>query len=377
MTNWKSPLILVLSSLLFILALSKERANYRPMRQSDFIRAHLVRMHNIQERESFALSRAFILGDKRSLTKDLKQKFSTLHINHLFTPSGIHFSSFFILFLPLIKSLRKKELKKTALAIELILCLLPFGLNQLYSLKRISTLRITNLIFRKLNFKMSIFTIFLLSFLFDFIFGTYEQSPMSYAFSFLFLGSLLATPKLSSIALTFLSANLFITLFFPSTVSLIGFFLGFIFTSVFSITFPFLFLLYWTSSLTTLDLTYLFFKLYQFLVNSFYKFSILGPSVEIDLIGYALLLIFTIVRKKRFLIFAIILSSNRIYNIPTERVSKNNLNREVRINNWKIKGQKEVGLNKEMSCRRVILAEGHRITCRKIKPKEGLLAQSS
>ncbi|ATH09206.1 hypothetical protein BIY24_15005 [Halobacteriovorax marinus] len=371
MTNWKSPLILVLSSLLFILALSKERASYRPIRQSDFIRAHLVRMQNIQERESFALSRAFILGDKRSLTKDLKQKFSTLHINHLFTPSGIHFSSFFILFLPLIKRLRKKELKKTALAIELILCLLPFGLNQLYSLKRISILRISNLIFKKLNLKMNIFTIFLLSFFFDFIFGTYKQSPMSYAFSFLFLGSLLATPKLSSIALSFFSANLFITLFFPSTVSLIGFFLGFIFTSLFSITFPFLFLLYWVSSLISLDLTYLFLKLYQFLVNSFYKFSILGPSVEIDLIGYSFLLIFTIIRRKRFLIFAIILSSNRVYNIPMERVSKSNLHREVRIDNWKVKGQKEVGLNKVMSCRRVILSKGHRITCRKIKSKKG------
>ena len=165
MLEWRFPVILIFSLLLLFINIGAPRSPYRVSRTSSFIYNHLERMKGIQSKEDFALTRAFILGDKRSLTKKLKTKFTRLHINHLFTPSGIHFSSFFILFLPLLKKLRKRGRRKVAFMIELAICLLPFSLGQFYSLKRISTLRITNLIFKNLKIKLDFFYIFSLSFL--------------------------------------------------------------------------------------------------------------------------------------------------------------------------------------------------------------------
>ncbi len=367
MNRWRFPFILLISLILFLINIGTKRPPYKLTKTSPLIESHLTRMRGIQSREDFALSRAFILGDKRSLTKDLKTKFSGLHINHLFTPSGIHFSSFFILFLPLIKKLRKKEKKKLAFCIELTLCLLPFGLNQFYSLKRISILRISSMTFRGLKYKIDFFHIFLLSFLFDFIFGTYSKNPMSYAFSFLFLGSLLSNTRLSSVALSFFSANLLLTIFFPIKVSLIGFFLGFFLTSIFSLLFPFLFISYWLSSLIYLNLSYPFLYIIQFLSNFFYQLSLYSSNLEIDLIGLIFILIYSFNRKLRFLLLALSLSSPRIYNVPTSRILQKENHLETIQKVWSINKGVERSVSQGKSCRRKILISGHQIRCRNTK----------
>ncbi|PIK14059.1 hypothetical protein [Halobacteriovorax sp. JY17] len=370
MFQWRFPFILITSLVLLSINIGNKKAPFKVTRSSSFIEEHLKRMKEVQDREDFALSRAFILGDKRSLTKDLKTSFSKLHINHLFTPSGIHFSSFFILFLPLIKNLRKKEKRKLAFGVELILCLLPFGLNQFYSLKRISTLRITGMLFRKLKYKIDFFYIFLLSFFFDFIFGTYTQNPMSYTFSFLFLGSLLSNIKFSSLAFSFFSANLLLTLFFPIKVSLIGFFLGFLLTSLFSLIFPFLFIFYWISSLTYLNLCFPLLKVFKLLTFYSYTLSKYSIDFEIDIIGLVFLLIYSNTRKIRYLALAISLSSSRVYNIPQNRIKIKNKNDEVVKMNWSIKKDREKAKTTNITCSRLILSAGHRLECRKKKIRE-------
>lgn len=365
MSNWRFPFILVISSILLFINLQNKRPDFRVTRTPYLISNHLHKMKRIQSREDFALSRAFILGDKRSLTKNLKKIFTKLHTNHLFTPSGIHFSSFFIIFLPLIRRLRKKGFKKSSLIIELSLCLLPFGLAQFYSLKRISILRITNLFFKKLKIKLDIFYIFMISFIFDFIIGTYQYNPMSFTFSFLFLGSLLSTPKLSSIAFSFFTANLLLTLFLNTSVSFVGFFLGFLLTSIFSFLFPFLFIFYWVSSLIQVDMAFPFLYVIRTTSEIFFDLSSLSFDSEIDFFGLIFLLFYSGSRKLRYLLFALILSSSRIYNVPTDRIKlKTNESIQV-LTSWNIDGGVEKSKNKNISCRRKILFDGHQIRCRK------------
>lgn len=369
MSHWRFPFILSVSTLLLFINIQNKRPAYKVTQTPYIISKHLERMKSIQNREDFALSRAFILGDKRSLTKKLKVIFTTLHTNHLFTPSGIHFSSFLIIFLPLIRKCRKRGLNKISLLLEISLCLLPFGLEKFYSLKRISTLRILNLVTKKTKFQLDIFHSFLLTFLFDFIFGTYQYSPMSFTFSFLFLGSLLSTPKLSSIALSFFTANLLLTFFFPVSVSFTGFFLGFLLTSIFSFLFPFLFIFYWLSSIFQFDLTFPFLYIIRNLSEVFFNYTSYSPRFEIDIIGLIFILIYSKKRALRFLIFAIILSSTRISNIPTERIRAKATNSQLDIKNWKINNQVEKGSNDNLNCSRKILRDGHQIRCRKKKRK--------
>lgn len=367
MAQWRFPFILLVSLMLFVVNLGGPRPKFQIVKASSFINSHLLRMKEIQHKEHFALSRAFILGDKRSLTKKLKIKFSKLHINHLFTPSGIHFTSFFLIFVPLLKRLKKRGNKKFALVFEIGICLLPFSLGGFYSLKRISTLRITNILLKKLKFKIDFYYIFLISFLIDFIFGTYTHNPMSYAFSFLFLGSLLSNTKLSSIALSFFSANLFLTIFFHSKVSLLGFFLGFLLTSIFSILFPFLFLFYWLSSLVQYNLSFPFLWVINYSSSLFYTLSAFSPSVSIDVVGLFFIFIYAKTRKFRFIIFAIILSGEGIYNIPSKRVGMKTKDNNQIITNWKNDNKVERGRNNDFKCARKILTAGHQIRCRKVK----------
>lgn len=367
MSKWRFPFILTLSSILLLINIQRPRPSYKVTETPTLIHNHLFEMKRLQDSEHFALTRAFIIGDKRSLTKSLKKKFSYLHLNHLFTPSGIHFSSFLIFFIPLISRLRKRGYKKSSFLIEVSLCLLPFGLYQFYSLKRISILRLLNLTFKNLNFKIDIFYIFILSFLIDFIFGTYRQNPMSFTFSFLFLGSLLSNSKITSIALSFFTANILLSLFFYTQVSSIGFFLGFFLTTIFSLLFPFIFISYWLSPLISTDLCYPFLYLIQSLADVFYLISAKFPLLEIDLFGFVLIILYSYKRILRYLIFALILSSTRIYNLPQKRITMREINIEKKFKNWKTIGEYERAIGKDRNCYRRVLLKGHRIICYKKK----------
>ncbi|WP_127718424.1 hypothetical protein [Halobacteriovorax sp. HLS] len=324
-------------------------------------------MKKIQTQENFSLTRAFIIGDKRSLKKKQKQNFSILQINHLFTPSGIHFSSFFIFFIPLIRLLKRKNKIFLSALLELSLCLMPFGLNQLYSLKRISLLRISNFFLKRTNLEIDFFYIFLVSFFFDFLFGTYRYSPLSFTFSFLFIGVLLSTPKSSFILISFFIANLIITFFFHTQLNILGFILGFLITTVFSLIFPFMFLSYWPSALVGIDLCSPFLWMIKFFVNISSIVSRYSPSVELDFFGFILLLIFSINRKFSILILTILISSSRIYNVPENRIRTKATVDTKDHRRWTFYKDKQIFKDKEQTCYRKIILDGHKITCRQVK----------
>lgn len=357
-------LVLIVSSFLFFFN-TNTRMTYSPKKISPLIRLHLELMKKLQEKENFSLTRAFVIGDKRSLTKKQKENFKILNINHLFTPSGIHFSSFFILFLPLIKRLRKRGNKKTSFIIELALCLLPFGLNQFYSLKRISLLRITGLFSRPFKIKIDYFYLFIGSFVFDFFFGTFKHNPLSFSFSFLFLGTLLSCTKTSSLLVSFFVANIFVSFFFYQDVNILGFAFGFFITTVFSFLFPFIFLLYWPSSFIGIDLSSPFIYIIKLLVETSSNISKLFPSVEIGLIGLIFVFIFSCNRRMVFLSLALLFSSCRIYNVPHNRIRSKTYDSDEVLKNGQIQKQKQIFETKERICRRRIILNGHQVRCKK------------
>jgi hypothetical protein len=184
---------------------------------------------------------SMIFGLKRGLSKSIKSKFKRLNLLHLFTPSGLHFSSLLLFLLPLINLSRYCHLKLPKLLI-IMLCLLPFALVKFYSLKRIALLKILTLLFGKY---LSIYKLFLITFILDFIFGSFQQSPLSFSYSFIFLGILLSFSKINfKLLLGLFTGQLILAMFLKEEINLLGPFLGFIITSLFSFSFPILLLLF-------------------------------------------------------------------------------------------------------------------------------------
>ncbi|OUR93653.1 hypothetical protein A9Q84_19490 [Halobacteriovorax marinus] len=351
--------------ILFMIYSNKTPA-FRPTRISPIIKSHLKVMKKLQTRNQFALTRAFVIGDKKSLTKKLKETFNRLHLVHLFTPSGIHFSSFYMFFIPLFAWLKKRKRYKTKKFLEVLLCTLPFFLNKFYSLKRISLLRVYGMFTKSLKLKIDIYQIFLGTFLIDYLFGTFDKSPMSFTFSFLFLGSLLSAKKFESRMINFLCANLLISFLTISKVNIIGFVLGFFTTAIFSLLFPLIFVTYWPSSILEIDLSYPFVYIIELLTNSFSTVSNFCPFLSLDFFGLLLLIVFIFKRKVLLLVIAVLISSETVYNLPKKRLRKKENHVTIDKMNWKVHRSYEVAKNSKRKCKRLILRNGHLIRCKEL-----------
>lgn len=221
------------------------RPHYQPPMTMISSRVNVVRF-DYQERENAALLSAYAAGMRNGLTKRLREAHQDLHLVHLFTPSGLHFSAFFLWLLPLVLAYRKKR-SRPLLFLLLSFCLGPLTLEGLYSLKRVGLLKAAFLL--KYHFKWTIgsFPLFLLILGLDFIFGTYQHSPRSFQVSFLFLGllfSLSGQPKIFIFLALFLG-QVFISAQWGTPLSITGFTLGFFITSLFSLLFPLMLVSFW------------------------------------------------------------------------------------------------------------------------------------
>ncbi|MCK5074063.1 MAG: ComEC/Rec2 family competence protein [Bacteriovoracaceae bacterium] len=205
---------------------------------------------NFKNKQMAELVMAYVTGDKKRLKRKYKHLHKRLGIYHLFTPSGIHLSALFTLFLPLLFLLRKKNTILYFLAS--ILAVLPlFLLPGFYSIKRLSIMRILKLVFEFFKLRVEIFHVFLISFLIDLIAGTGRISPIGFTYSFLFLGIILSQGKNPKFLFPFtlFGGQILINYFSNSTLTLAGPFLGFFATFIFTFLFPVIFLFFWTTPL--------------------------------------------------------------------------------------------------------------------------------
>ncbi len=146
-----------------------------------------------KKRDTYYLYRSIMTGQKRGLNKELKKKMLDLSIIHLLTPSGLHFSTIFLLFIVL-----RKKFKTSWLAYaEAIICLLCYTLIPGYfSLRRVALLRAIFIFNKQSSFfnKKQVFTIF---FIWEFFFGTYSDNKLSFCLSMMFLGMIFLGDKIN------------------------------------------------------------------------------------------------------------------------------------------------------------------------------------
>lgn len=200
-------IIFLLSTLLLIFASENERLSNKrffslktsPIEK--WLKREIKKIHG--DEDSWRLHYSMITGKKNVLRKKQKLLFKNLSLQHLLTPSGLHLST---IYWPLKKTLQ--YLTKPYLVIILFvifyLILYKHGYN---SLCRMILFKANFILFSGSgDSKKNIWTIFIITFVFELLWGTFKSSPLSYAFSFLYLGTVL-TVKSQGIR------NLFIPIF--------------------------------------------------------------------------------------------------------------------------------------------------------------------
>lgn len=268
---------------------------------------------------------SYTVGGQKGVSKSVITSHKNLYLIHLFTPSGLHLSSLFFFLTPLLSFLKFKSFNYFFMA-SLLLTLPPFFLDGFWAVKRVSFLRLLFLVFKKTPLKLSLFAIFILAFALDFVFGTFKDSPLSFTYSFLFLGMIFAGQKWPSIWLPlFIMLGQFIVCFFQQIPFFpLNFFLGFLLTSLFSLLFPIFFLAFCIPQFSVIAKFFL--SLFLFLVKFGSDFLKNSPSFFIS--GDGLLLIFLLIssldfkKKGIFFILFVLFHSAPLWNIREERFQK-------------------------------------------------------
>lgn len=217
-----------------------QRYSYNRSRPFKFKFSRRIK-RTFKEKHNFYIYRSFLTGRKRGVSKDLKMALTNLNLLHLLTPSGLHLSSLLLI----IALMRKRFKGPWPKRVELIICLsIYFFLPGYYSLKRVALLRslfIANNYFKNHFQSLQIFSIFLII---DIMFGTFQYSKISFAYSVLFLGIIFLGGKLNFIKLSllFFSGQVLIAAINDQQISYLSVIVSPILTWVFTLAYPLLFL---------------------------------------------------------------------------------------------------------------------------------------
>jgi len=224
---------------IFTLSIQKE-VNYYGPRPFKFNLSHKIKK-SFENKKNFYIYRSFLTGRKRGVPKELKQAMARLNLLHLLTPSGLHLSSLFIIFILIRRKFSSPWIDRS----ELILCLgLYLFLPGYYSLRRVSLLRSLFLINKKFDKKFSNIQVFLVFLIFDISFGTFHHSKLSFAYSVLFLGIIFLGNKLNFIKLSllFFSGQVMMAYISNQSISTLSVIFGPLITWIFTLVYPLIFL---------------------------------------------------------------------------------------------------------------------------------------
>jgi hypothetical protein len=253
---------------------------------------------SVSDQELLELWESMLTGRSAPLSKWMKTQYRTLGLNHLFTPSGFHLTAVLTPFLRFFSS--TKSHLCLLLCIALGLCFIP-GQGALKRMVMIKS-------------QQKIFTLrlgFFIGLTIDILFGSFTDSPLSFAYSFLFLGIVYSGSKGLGLIWWFFLGQMMIAYFQNLQMSPMVLLFSPILNFCFGLSMPILFVLafplwHWQLFLGLKVLTAL-----QWMVNLSGNFLFLLPSMEIHF-GFLLLLIFIIIGRGRYALMACLLLSNSL-----------------------------------------------------------------
>ncbi|HLE12032.1 MAG: hypothetical protein A2504_06015 [Bdellovibrionales bacterium RIFOXYD12_FULL_39_22] len=315
-------------ALLLWLSNSERSGNYHKKNVPDYIKLKRTELYyQVGSKDQVAALVSYVAGELKYLNPKDKQAHRTLNLYHLFTPSGIHFSAMYIFLYPLVLLFRKRKWLQNSLSSSL--CLIPFFLDGLYSMKRVALYRLFSLSFKvaRLKDKISPFSLFLITFLIDFFIGTYRYSPLSFAYSFLFLGIIFSFIHKNKLLLpiALLGGQIIIAYFQEISLPFLGFIFGFILTSLFSLFFPLWFIYFFLPWIVPAKIISISLGLYLNLVSFSANLakSIGEFNITIPLMILVVVLTMKIDQriKKSIFLFTLLISSNLLF-APMEATKK-------------------------------------------------------
>ena len=229
-----------------------------------------------------------LTGRSAPVSKILKEKYKELGLNHVFTPSGFHLSA---VLNPIMKLMRNPRYELIILIlIGISLTFLPgFG-----ALKRMVLIKGQQKIFGRHEG-------FIIGLLLDILWGSFQQSTLSFTYSFLFLGIIYSGLEGLVLILYFFFAQIMISYFQGIDISPLLLIFSPLLNLLFTILMPLLFLLAIPLWSWQLKIGLFLLKLTQAIVDFCAGFAMTFPTIEINIIGI-IMIVFLFKQKWKILI---------------------------------------------------------------------------
>lgn len=316
-------LIFVLFFGLYFLENAQREQTFKKRQQIQLLSKAEIRLASLQHRRELYLIHAYLTGNTKKISHDLMDKHKGLFLLHLFTPSGLHLSSFFLFWKLLIFFFRRR--KRLYQLLLVLPCLGPFFLPGTYSLHRMALFKLGCLKTKKKDPSV-LFRIYLLTFIIDYYWGDYKLSPLSFAYSFLFFGSLISVvgQKKRYFVFALLCSQMLASMNFYGPFNLLSFLSGIFLSSIFVLLFPSMLMAF---LLIKMKLFFFYFPMaiFIFLIEQFHslanKLPTFSPTPLIIVLTFGLLFCH-FSKKKRWIILLATLASSPLLNFPKEHFGR-------------------------------------------------------
>ncbi len=236
-----------------------------------------------QDLDLLKLWESILTGRSAPLSRYMKERYQKLGLNHLFTPSGFHLSAVLFPFLKFLKSINHRLIFLFLIGVALIF--LP-GLG---ALKRMLLIKLNQNIW-------GLHAGFIIAMYLDILFGTFQNSALSFTYSFLFLGIIYAGFKGILLSIWFFIGQILLAYFQDLDISPLLLFFSPILNFGFAILMPILFLLSFPLWDWQLSIGVFILRQLQWLVDQFALIIQKVPSLEINCV-LLLIIFFIIIRR--------------------------------------------------------------------------------
>ncbi len=250
------------------------------------------------DQDLLELWESMLTGRTAPVARWMKDRYRQLGLNHLFTPSGFHLTA---ILSPLMKLFR---LPYAQIFILSTIGVLLFFLPGQGALKR--------MVFIKMNQKfLGIQIGFVVALILDCLLGTFQESALSFSYSFLFLGIIYSGLEGGALILWFFLAQVLLAYFQGNDISPLLILLSPLLNLAFGLAMPFLFILsipLWNWQLHS-GLSLL--RGLQCLVDMAVSMLVYIPSWEIH-IGFLLMILLFIINRKKYAFIVLLFLCNSV-----------------------------------------------------------------
>jgi hypothetical protein len=254
--------------------------------------------------EYLKLWESILTGRSAPLSRLLKEKYRSLGLNHLFTPSGFHLSAVLFPFLKIIKH-------KYHLLIFLLLGSGLYFVPGFTALKRMVTLKTHQNVF-------GIHAGFCLGIVMDMLFGSFQEGALSFTYSFLFIGIIYSGLQGVSLVIWFFIAQIILAYFQSNDVSPLVLAASPILNVCFGVVMPVLFVLAYPLWDWQLMIGVKIIKILHFLVTFFSNLTLQFPVIEIHFV-ILVFMGFLLYRNYQWALITLILLSSSL-NLDRESI---------------------------------------------------------